>query len=181
MSEDNLPYGSSANTPELSEVSEEDENKKYSKKDLLSDPSLHGAEIKKQIFLTKEMKELFLDCALNGKSYRQKFDIIPGKMSVMMKSMTAEEMDKITHTFDNIDPTTSMYSISGSVQKDNLIYSLDSIIISDKNTENFTSEEEKRKYVNNLPQSLYERLIRLNQIFQIYLVCLQEEMFSPDF
>jgi len=98
-----------------------------------------------------------------------------------MKSMTVEEMDKITHTFDNIDPTTSMYSISGSVQKDNLIYSLDSIIISDKNTENFTSEEEKRKYVNNLPQSLYERLIRLNQIFQIYLVCLQEEMFSPDF
>jgi hypothetical protein len=160
----------------------DDENptKPKTKLDLLNDPNSIASDFIPFIKITDEMKNHFLECSLSGKPYMQKFTIIDEKVEVIFRTMRVEELEQISETFSKFDEKTSVYQISQDVLTQNLRCMLYSVIINGRAID-WENKSSRDKYIKNIPQFIYDRLIKLNHIFLMYIEQLKKEVFSADF
>ena len=153
------------------------------RKQVLTAELITPEDVEAYIDITESMKSDFLDSALESKPFTKEYEVIPGKYSVVLRSLSVGEQDSINRDIENevrkSDGKIS-YSAAADAVGTNLKHMLVTVTI-DGTPVKWGDEKGKNIFIENMPVFIHDRIRRLAYIFSILIQKLQLEVFSTNF
>jgi hypothetical protein len=132
----------------------------------MEDFTIPKKEEQSEIVLTEEEKTNFINCVLYEKPFKKTYNFLDGKLSVLLRTRTREELETIMSKTLEANPKTEMQYAELHV-KYNLLYAVEEIVI-----------EGKRETITGTFEERLEQIKKLKNPTKYFLFCKALENFD---